>query len=368
MKTVAVFFGGRSSEREISVITGVYAVNLLRGAGYRVLPVYLTEDDVMTLCEELRSVEEVTDFNPKKFLPVCLVRGGISPIHKLKKSIPVDCALNCCHGGMGEGGGLAALIAFNRIVSASPAMPESAVFLDKTLSKLVLKGLNIPVAPYFVLREREFKTENALERIESALEYPVIVKPSVLGSSVGISVAHDRGQLKAALKRCFKLDNTALIEKYLEGKRDLNIAAYRLGEEIVISPVEEVFSGNAILSFAEKYEDVGRRASKLPAEIPQEIAKKAEEYLKEVYEAFGIQGIVRADFLLCGEELYFNELNTIPGTLATYLFGESLSAAKSLLVSLIEDAIARKPFRKPIEESGILHRQPHGRKTPEKSH
>ena len=365
MKTVAVFFGGRSSEREISVITGVYAVNLLRGADLRVLPVFLSAENEMFLCEDAYEIEDfrIEDeiLDKRKFLPVRLARGGLCFEKKPKKRIPLDCALNCCHGGLGEGGALSALLEWHEIVSASPRMPESALFLDKALTKIALKGLDVPVVPFIVLREKD--QGGADEMIQNAFGYPVIVKPSKLGSSVGISVAKNAGELKCALELSFKLDSVALIEKYISGKRDLNCAAYRDGNKTVLSSIEEVFSGEPILSFGEKYEGTGARTSQNPAEIPEETAQKIKEILRSVYEAFDMQGIVRADFLLCEEEIYFNELNTVPGTLATYLFGESLLAAKKLLLSLIEDAVRRGIPQKETVKSGILMRHSYGAKS-----
>lgn len=369
MQTAAVFFGGRSNEREISVITGIYAVNLLRGA-FEVLPVYLDEQNEMFL---VRSAREVADFvdppkgrkDQKGFLPVRLTRGGLCEKKRQKKQYPIDCALNCCHGGLGEGGGLSALLQWHEIVSASPAAAESALFLDKTLSKIFLRGMEIPVVDDLIVRENEWRQDPAAQigRICSHLGFPVIVKPSKLGSSIGISVAENEDALRSALSLCFSLDGAALVEKYLPSKRDLNCAAFRRGGEVVLSEVEEVFSAAPILSFEEKYESTGGRTSRQPAEIPEETAERIKEILRQILDAFDMNGIVRADFLLCGDELYFNELNTVPGTLATYLFGgESLLAAKNLLESLLRDAIERALPKKQLVSSGILSTQSVGGK------
>lgn len=350
-KRVAVFFGGRSSEHEISVITGIYAANLLRGAGYEVLPVYLPVAGGMLLMKSLRDVGEFSDGTPSG-LAVEWTDGGLRPVRGMfRRPIAVDCALNCCHGGMGEGGELAALLEWYAIPSASPAMAESAVFLDKALTKLVLRGLGIPTARFVVCREGD---RDALARVEAELRFPVILKPSKLGSSVGISLANTAEEFERALAFAFRLDGTVLAEEYLAGKRDLNIAAYRRGREVILSPVEEVFSAAPILTFGEKYEGTGERSSELPAKLPAGTAEALGEYLRRIYEAFGMRGVVRADFLLVGEQIYFNELNTVPGTLATYLFGESLHTAKELLVTLVEEA--RLAEKKEIVSSGILKR------------
>lgn len=349
MKTVAVFFGGRSNEREISVITGVYAVNLLRES-YRVLPVYLPPEGGFVLGEGLRGVE---DFRASDFVPVVLTDGGLALERRPKKKFRIDCALNCCHGGSGEGGVLSALFEWYNIPSASPAMTPSALFLDKSLSKLVLKGLGVPALPSFTVREGAFATED-WKRSAEELGYPLIVKPCKLGSSIGITVAKDEGELRRALAFAFRLDGAALVEKYLGGKRDLNLAVYRRGKELVFSPVEEVISASPILTFGEKYEG-GEHVSKLPAAIPAQTEARMKEALACVYEQFDMQGVVRADFLLGADgALYFNELNTVPGTLASYLFGERLTDAKKLLSELVEEGMRQPRPHKLTLQSGIL--------------
>ncbi len=372
MQTVAVFFGGRSNEREISVITGIYAVNLLRSS-FETLPIYLDEENQMYLCPSARDVKgfaQRIQQQPlgKEFVPVQLMRGGLGILKgkKVRKEIKLDCALNCCHGGLGEGGGLSMLLSWNQIVSASPQAAPSEIFLDKILAKIFLQGADVPVVPYETVREKNWREdgEEAMEKIEGALEYPVIVKPSKLGSSIGITVARDCSQLRKALDLCFRIDDAALIEKYLKEKRDLNLAAYRVGERMEFSEIEEVFSVAPILSFEEKYEGAAERASKKPAEISEEIETRMREIMTTVCEVCQINGIVRADFLMSEGRLYFNELNTVPGTLATYLFSESLTGAKELLCKLIETAIEREKgkTRKEILQSGVLTRQNFGSK------
>lgn len=350
MKTIAVFFGGRSNEHEISVITGVYAVNLLRN-DFEVLPVYLPKTGGMKLFEKMRRVEDFRDLDEGKLRSVTLRPGGLADERHKRRFVRIDCALNCCHGGFGEGGGLAALLDWNDIPSASPDMTSSAIFLDKVASKLCLKGL-VPVVDWEVIREGEGR-ESVEEKI-GRLKFPVIVKPPHLGSSIGVSVARSEEALEKSLALAFRLDGAALVEKYLAGKRDLNCAAYRDGGKIVLSPVEEVFSDSSILTFGEKYEGAGSRTSRLPADIPPATEEQIKEMLARVYETFHICGVVRGDFLLSGEEVYFNELNTVPGTLATYLFGGSLSEARALLVTLVEEGMRRGLERRETVSSGIL--------------
>ncbi|MDE6273967.1 MAG: ATP-grasp domain-containing protein [Clostridiales bacterium] len=353
-KNVAVFFGGRSNEHDVSIITGMLAVNLLRGAGYEVMPVYLPLDGGMRACKSARGVEEFRGSVWKQFDEVILYGNAlVSPKRPKKAKFTIDCALNCCHGGQGEDGTLAALLNWNGVLSASPEMPVSAIFMDKSLSKIALRGLDIPVVEDFTVTEREWTEdkEGVIKRAEP-LGYPVIVKPSALGSSIGIRVAKNEEELAAAFELAFSLDGSALVEKYLEEKRDINCAACIIGGKIELSPLEEVFSSEEILSFREKYEDAGERTSRIPADVPDAIREEIDCYMKRVCAAFRVKGVVRADFLVSGEEVYFNELNTVPGSLASYLYGESLTEGRDFLVKLIEGAT--KQEEKKIVQTDLL--------------
>lgn len=344
-QNVAVFFGGRSNEHDISIITGIYAVNLLRGADYKVFPVYLPREGGMCYAD----AECVKDFTEgkKKFVPAYLLNGGLVSLKKKKELFHIDVALNCCHGGAGEDGTLSALLKWNGIPFASPDTAVSSVFMDKWLGKIAARGLNIPTARAVCVREGESVP------LQEVGGYPVIVKPVTLGSSIGIKIAHDEEELKSALEYAFRLDRAALVEEYFAGKRDINCAAYRKEGEVVASPLEEVFSNEAILSFHEKYEQAAKK-SRLPAELPEELTEEIKGYTAKIYDSFSCKGVVRADFLIADGKAYFNELNTVPGSLGCYLFGESLLDARDFLSSLVEEALADKEEEKEIIRTSVL--------------
>lgn len=354
--TVAVFFGGNSNEHEISVITGMLAANLLRAAKYRVVPVYLPREGGMVTSPKMRSVEDFRTPS-RTFSPVRLENGALVRCKGRRRAVKIDVAINCCHGGMGEDGTLSALLCFHGVRSASPDMPVSAVFMNKRLSKLAAKGLGLPVLPSFAVREGEWNAEKeqTLRRAEE-LGYPVVVKPCRLGSSIGVSVAKNADELQTALALAYRLDDDALVEKYLAGKRDVNCAACRRGGEYEISPLEEVFSEKDLYTFAEKYEGESKRTSALPADLPAPVAERIAACMRAICENFGVRGVVRGDFLVSGEEVYFNELNTVPGSLACYLFGSSLLKSREFLVSLVEEALHTPPAEKEVLITGILNK------------
>ncbi len=354
-KNVAVFFGGSSNEREISVITGLLAVNLLRGSKYRVIPVYLRPEGGMTT-GEYRNVSDFAKGGRGKETPVRLGEKCLLSGKRGKVFAPIDCALNCCHGGIGEDGTLSALFTYYKIVSASPEAPMSAIGMDKTLSKLMARGLGIPTVRSFTVTEKKWEARESVLKEAEAFGYPLIVKPAKLGSSIGIKVARDEGEFIAAMELAFRLDSVALVEEYLAGRRDINCAACRVGGETALSPLEEVFSGEEFLTFSEKYETHAGRHSRIPADLPAELADRIASYTRTVYEALGGRGVIRIDFLVKGEEAFFNELNTVPGSLACYLFGRSLTENRYFLISLIEEAMRNPPREKETLSSGILEK------------
>ena len=353
MPTVAVFFGGVSSESEISVITGMFAVNLLRGTQYAVVPVYLPPEGGM-VTGNFRGVEDFSSRSALKCTPVAPEGRTLVRADRRRKPVAViDVALNCCHGGMGEDGTLAALLAWHGVPSASPAAAPCAAFMDKTTAKIFAAGLGIPVAPSVTIMETAWKTraEDVLVQAEE-LGYPVVVKPARLGSSIGVQVARDGAALSAALSSAFALDGKALVERYFPEKRDINCAAYRRCGKTVLSPCEEVFSGGDVLSFREKYE--AGRGSRFPAELPAGLSERIQSYTRMLYEAFEMRGVVRADFLVAGGDVYFNELNMVPGSLAGYLFGDSLASVGRFYKALVEEALSAPPAQKRKIGTGIL--------------
>ncbi|MBQ4269019.1 MAG: hypothetical protein IJB97_05150 [Clostridia bacterium] len=384
MRNVAVLFGGKSCENEISVLTGLFVINVLDKRKYDVLPVYLHTDGLAYTSGKLTDLET---FKRKEFSSLKRVvfdDGNAylfsSPKRKLKRLGKVDVALNCCHGGLGEGGGVAALMEMHKIPLASPKLTASGVFLDKILTKFIAKGLGIPTVDYVAIGEEEFEKRGAflMKTVAAKLQYPVIGKPATLGSSIGIAVAENETELKDRLKTAFALDDRAIVEKFLKGKKDVNCAAYRLNGEICVSEPEEAASGDGVYGFEEKYlkrNDGGRAltngvlggasggnsasnsAGKLCAKKPLvgEIREKIRAFTRTVYRRMNLQGVVRIDFLVVGEKAYLSEVNTVPGSLAYYLFCERLMDARAFFSDLLEEAIKTElGGEKKLVTTGIL--------------
>ncbi len=343
-KTVAVLFGGPSFEHEISVLTGVFVLNVLKRQKYDLLPVYIDAAGDFYTSPDMFDVKSFTPEGKGSFTKILFVRNTVCRFGKrLKPVARVDCAFNCCHGGWGEGGGVSALMRIYDIPLASPDAALSGVFMDKLLSKPLIAGMGIPFVRYTALEEGAFLRDEAGEmaRVEGALGFPVIVKPARLGSSIGVSVARDKGELAAAARLGFAFDERLLVEEYLPDKRDINCAAYAAGGEIHVSECEEPLSKEEIFSFREKYLAGGKtRKNVFPADLPEEVSAQIKRYTERLYKELHFSGMVRADYLVCGNKIYFSEMNTVPGSLSYYLFTEKFSAAGKLFSALIEEALA----------------------------
>lgn len=374
MRKVVVLFGGKSCEREISVLTGVFAVNILQSAGHGVLPVYIHTDGKFYTHSGMIDVGFFRNFMHSKPKEIFFYGHTVYALNekkgKIKPIFTAEAALNCCHGGLGEGGGVSALMALNDIPLASPDLTASGVFMDKCLTKVAMKGLNIPVVEYIRVNERDYQKRGAflLKTIEGRLKFPVVVKPSHLGSSIGISVAKNEAEAKTAIENAFAIDDRVIIERYLGDKQDINCAAYMVGGEIFVSEPEKAF-GDGLYSFEEKYikrnADGVRGKGEISANqggryeakngLSKEIRDKIRAYTKTIYKRMDLKGIVRMDFLLSQGKVYLCEVNTVPGSLAYYLFCERVTDAKRLFTALIEDAISVcNAQKKGLITTGIL--------------
>ncbi|MDE7380317.1 MAG: ATP-grasp domain-containing protein [Clostridia bacterium] len=351
--SVAVLFGGVSSEHEVSVITGTLVCNVLINGGESVLPVYIDRSGNAYAGEGLADVGIYKGEGYKKFERCSLAQGGVHIFNKRGKpvrSVGAECVLNCCHGGVCEGGAVAGACALLNLPCASAGMFESSVFMDKYFTKLVLKSLGVPVAKYAYSRDIAGAIAGAKE-----LGYPVIIKPATLGSSIGIAKCDNIEQLKSALELAFELDGGVLIEEYLSPRREINCAAYMREGSVICSPLEEATSAGAVLSYDDKYCGGGSRV--FPAELDGQTAEIIHNLTEQVYTALNMRGIVRFDFIISGERILISEINTVPGSLSQYLLSDSYKNFYGVLKDVInqakQDFAAHKQKR--IITTGILN-------------
>ena len=339
MKNVAVFFGGASVEHDVSVITGVLTVNTLDKSEYSAVPVYVDGDGKWYSGEILKDIDVYKNLDFKKLNRVVLT-GGDNVLYavkkgKLKPLFPLSAVINCMHGERGEDGSLAGYINMCGIPFASPSIAASAICMDKAVTKKFLKGIGIKTLPCVSVK----KLSDCSEVIKK-LDFPVIVKPACLGSSIGISRAENAEELADAVNLAFRFGDKAVVEKLLKGFTEINCAAYRsVSGKIIVSPCERPFGREEVLSFDDKYTS-GKR--EFPADIPQKISDKIRSATEKIYSELDCIGTVRADFMVVGEDVYLNEINTVPGSLAYYLFCNTLKNFASILAETL--TVAEKKY------------------------
>ena len=333
---IAVIFGGISSENEVSVITGTMVCNVLKKGGKSVLPVYIDHGGSFYSDEKLADVSIYKNDGYEKFPKVGFCDGGAVIFNargKPKYTAAVGCVVNCCHGGAGEGGAVAGLCNILNIPIASAGLFESAAFMDKYYTKLVLESLGVKTAKYAYSRDITGAIEGA-----GALGYPVIVKPATLGSSIGIAKCDTEEELKEALETAFELDGGVLIEEYFSPIKEINCAVYCHNGAAMTSECEEVSSDGELLSYDDKYCGGGKR--KFPAEIEKGVAESIKNTTAKVYSALNMRGIVRFDYIIYAGQSYLSEINTVPGSLSQYLLSDSYKSFYGVLCSCIEQAKA----------------------------
>lgn len=350
MKNVTIFFGGASPERDVSVITGVLTANSLDKTAFNPIPVYVAADGTFYIGKALLNVAFYR--NPDfRLCKKAVLLPGSSKLYsykrgKLKEECNVDCAFNCMHGGGGEDGTLCGLLNVCRIPLASPPLFSSALSMDKHFTKIALAGMGVSVVDYVRVRRKGFfaDSDGVTRVIGRKLGFPLIVKPSNLGSSIGITVAHDNAELFSALCAAFRYDGKAICEKYIEGARDINCAVYFASGGLVVSELEEAIRLHEVLTFDDKYGGVKSGASnrKFPADVGENIKDEVKRVVAKIYSELEFSGIVRFDFLLADNKVYLNEINAVPGSLAYYLFCDKLSDFSKLLTELVADAEKRK--------------------------
>lgn len=337
MKNVAVFFGGESVEHEVSVITGTLTLNSVDGERYNAIPVFVDRSGKWWTGEILREIDKYKSLDYKKLKKVTLFSGDNTLYlvngKKIKPLFPLACAVNCMHGERGEDGSLAGVLTLSKIPLASPSIFPSALSMSKSFTKIALKGLGVRTLPYALAT-----SILDAESVETRLGYPLIVKPDNGGSSIGITVAKNRRELEKAISVALRYGVRAIVEPLLEDFVEINCACYKVGQKIVVSECEKPLSRGTILSFDDKY-STGERV--FPADIDKRCADKIKAITTSTYQKLGFDGVVRIDYMLKDNKIYLNEINSVPGSLAYYLFVKTLKEYTGMLTQLIDDAIVR---------------------------
>lgn len=334
MKNIIVFFGGESVESDVSVITGLITLNSIDGAKFNACPVFIDERGDWWTGDVLKDIDEYKNLNKKRLKQVTLVAGSNKLYamrkNKLKELFTVSCAINCTHGGNGENGNLAGLLETHKIPVVCPPALASSIAMDKGITKAMLRGIGVKTLPCITVRSLGDK------RVEK-IKLPAVVKPARLGSSIGIEVAKTKEELSFALSGAFRFDDKVIVEPLMTGFTEINCACYKMGgDNVIVSECEKPVGKNEVLTFDDKY-NVGRR--QFPAKIDKSVSDKIKRITEKIYRALEFSGVIRIDYFVDKNgEVFVNEINSIPGSMAYYLFCETLAEFSCMLTALIAQA------------------------------
>lgn len=352
---IGLFFGGRSVEHEVSVITALQAYENLDKNKYEVVPVYVSKaGDFYTSSKflDLKNFKDV-DSLILQATKITFVKNGIQTLGFFPKFIALDLALPLFHGSFGEDGSFQGLLEMMQIPYIGFSVAGSAIGMDKTLSKQVFQNLGLPIGKYVAIR-REEKPDI------KDLKFPVIVKPASVGSSIGVNKVTNPDDLEFYIEVAGTYSEKIIIEEAFENAIEVNCAA--LGyQEPIASLCEQPLPSSAILSFTDKYtkSSMASMQRKIPAPISQRLTKQIQETTLKIFKVLDGCGVARVDFFVDqkSEKFWVNEINTIPGSLSYYLFKPLKISYTKLLDILIDTALERAEDQKKLTyvfESGLL--------------
>ncbi len=380
MKTViGVFFGGKSVEHEVSIISALQVVENLDKEKYDIIPIYISKDNKFYSSEFLSDINRYKDLDEIVRLSdeVYFTHENGSLLVNKKDGIfkkvlfKIDIVFPVVHGLNVEDGTLEGFLEMYNIPYVGCDVCSSAVGMNKIIFKKVLESSNIPVVEYDTLNISEFEQDSkkAFEKIKDKLSLPIIVKPANLGSSVGIEIIKDEKEFVPKMQQVFEFCENVLIERCITNLREINCSVVGDFSSQEVSVLEEPIKEDEILSYKDKYlgngkggklSKMGGKSSgmasltrKIPAQLDKDQEDEIYNLAKNTFKLLNCEGISRIDFILDGDnnEIYVNEINTIPGSLSFYLWEPKGVKFSELLDKAIRIAIKRQERRNKITYS-----------------
>ena len=366
MKKVGVVFGGVTCEHDVSIITGLQLIENADKEKYEIIPIYIHSNGEWYTGSKLLDASIYKNFEKYESE---LKKSAILPSKKrlmtfekglfAKNSfIELDVVIPAMHGMNGEDGTLQGLLELANIPYTSSGVLGASVGMDKILMKKVFEAHELPVLPYTYFNRADYEAnkEEVIAKIEECIPYPMFVKPSNLGSSIGISKAKDREGLIHAIEIAINYDERIIVEKGVENLVEINCSGLGYGKDVEASVCEQPVQWEEFLTFEDKYMHGGKgtkgskqsgmenMSRKIPADISEDKANKIQELTKKAFKCLNSKGVVRVDYIIDKdtEEVYINEINTIPGSFSFYLWEYSNLSYKELIDKLI--VIAEKAW------------------------
>ena len=369
MKTnIAVIFGCRSVEHEVSIISAVQAMRAIKREKYDVTPIYVTKSGEMYTGNALFEIENYRNLPEllKNSEPVLLAHknGGVYMVYEnssffsKKKDVKIDLAFPIVHGTNCEDGTVAGYLEYLGLPYIGCDILSAAVGMDKAVFKDVLKSAGLPVLDCVTFRSREYmlEKEKITAEIEEKVGFPLIIKPVNLGSSVGITKVKDKDGLDEAITLAASFADKILAEHAVTNLREINCSVIGDADSCEASVCEEPFMNDEILSYEDKYmsnkkggasKGMASLGRKIPADISEEKATEIKKLACDIFKAIGATGVVRIDFLIDTktDRVYANEINTIPGSLAFYLWEPTGLKYTDMIDKLVDLAFSRQRNR-----------------------
>ena len=369
---IAVFFGGESVEHEVSIISAHQAIEALDKNKYNVIPVYVSKERKLYVSDLLKDISNYKDL--KHLISQCTQvsitsednRAVIRPVKPSlfgpKELGTIDVAIPVMHGTNGEDGTIQGFFEMLKVPYAGCDLYGAAIGQDKVLQKNVLNDNNLPITNWFWVYGSEMDTHQSeiLDKVHRLI-YPVIIKPARTGSSVGISIAHNDEEYLACFDEARQYDEKIITEKVVKPMREINCSVVGDSYSCVASVLEEVssVSQDELLSFSDKYlggsksaksegsKGMASTARIVPAPLTDEQTRLIQQLAKETFRVLGTSGVCRIDFLMDADtkKVYVNEINTIPGSLAFYLWKAAGVSFSELMDKLVELALDRERRR-----------------------
>lgn len=362
---LGVIFGGESVEHEVSIISAVQAMESIDCEKYDIIPIYISKDRIWYTGAMLKDIDVYKNFEDLKRYAkeVVLTRKNDKFYLQTTKGLfrkditDVDIMFPIVHGNNVEDGSLQGYLESVGIPYVGSHVLGSALGQDKVLMKQVFSSNDMPIVAYTWFYDNEYlENKDKILKNISDLKYPVVVKPATLGSSVGITYVKSDDDIDSAIKEAMKYDNKIVVEKAVENLIEVNCSVLGDYKHQEVSALEEVLSDNDLLTYADKYIGNGKgklkgsmKSSKgmastsrvIPARIDKKLAEKVTDLSKQVFKVLNLSGVCRIDFLIDkkANQVYINEPNTIPGSLAFYLWEPVGKGYKTLINDMINIAI-----------------------------
>lgn len=361
-KNLVIAFGGVSPEHEVSVLTAIQAAAAWGDDNWKIIPLYISKSGLWLTGDHLLELESYENISEAE--------SGATPCHLMaaadgspvlvfktggflgrKTALRIDMVLCAFHGSDGENGAFQGLCETANIPYTGSGVTASAMGMDKRIAKQFCRLAGIPIVPDVLFSEQQWVREQGkLITQAEKMGYPLFVKPVSLGSSIGVYRAINREELIMGVESAFRYSTDLLVEKGIEPLTEINCSVLGDGEDLQTSVCEQPIAGGEALTFEDKYlqgdgeaKGMASASRLIPAPITEEQTKKIQQYSRQIFQAMGCSGVARLDFLMHSEsgEIWFNEINTIPGSFSFYLWDATGVSFDQLLEKMVSIALRR---------------------------